>query len=349
MISKESYEEKHIRNIQEKTHRDPNLIERVIYAFGLLEALVKVDLPFIFKGGTCLMLLLDKPHRFSTDIDIVVDPKINIDEYIIKISKIFPFAKQEEDIREEKKGIVKRHFKFIYESPINKKSLNILLDVLFEKNYYQTTVEKNINMDMLICDEKILKVTIPTVDCLLADKLTAFAPHTIGIPIGKNKDMEVMKQMYDIITLIDVFEDINKVRSTYEIICKTEIEYRGINTTIQNCLIDTFEASLCIASRGKIGLEDYKYYLKGINELHDHIFIENYSAEIAAVRAPKIMYMCMCLLNKKEYEKNKEPDMYISKKIQNIELKYLSYLRKVDSLAYAYVIMTDELYSQWKK
>lgn len=114
MIRKESFEEKHIREVQKKSRRDPVLIERVIYAFGLLEALTKVKLPFIFKGGTSLMLLLKKPGRLSTDIDIIVEPGTDIDEYIRQASVIFPFISQEETVRKGKNNIVKRHFKFIY-------------------------------------------------------------------------------------------------------------------------------------------------------------------------------------------------------------------------------------------
>ena len=44
MILRESFEEEHIRELQANSHRDPILIERVIYAFGLLEALIRVDL-----------------------------------------------------------------------------------------------------------------------------------------------------------------------------------------------------------------------------------------------------------------------------------------------------------------
>lgn len=94
MISKASFEEEHIRGIQEKNRRDPILIERVIYAFGLLEALAKVKLPFIFKGGTCLMLLLNKPRRLSTDIDIIVKSGTDIDEFIRRAGEIFPFISQ---------------------------------------------------------------------------------------------------------------------------------------------------------------------------------------------------------------------------------------------------------------
>lgn len=74
MITRENYSIEHIMKLHESSKRDPNLIERVLFAFGLLEALRRVELPFIFKGGTSLLLLLDKPMRLSTDIDIIVAP-----------------------------------------------------------------------------------------------------------------------------------------------------------------------------------------------------------------------------------------------------------------------------------
>ncbi len=107
-----------------------------MYAFGLLEALARVGMPFIFKGGTCLMLLMDNPRRLSTDIDIVVEPGTDLDDYLEKASVIFPFQKVEEQKRVGKDDIEKRHLKFTYDSPINNKQFYILLDVLFEANYY---------------------------------------------------------------------------------------------------------------------------------------------------------------------------------------------------------------------
>ena len=69
MINAKSFTAGHIRSIQQQGKRDPALIERTIFAFGLLEALARSELPFVFKGGSSLMLLLDKPRRFSTDVD----------------------------------------------------------------------------------------------------------------------------------------------------------------------------------------------------------------------------------------------------------------------------------------
>ena len=51
------YTDEYIRELQNRTGNDPALLERVVYAFGLLEAIRRVELPFCFKGGTSLMLL----------------------------------------------------------------------------------------------------------------------------------------------------------------------------------------------------------------------------------------------------------------------------------------------------
>jgi predicted nucleotidyltransferase component of viral defense system len=79
MLSGKMYTDEYIRELQNRTGNDPALLERVVYAFGLLEAIRRVELPFCFKGGTSLMLLLEHPGRLSTDIDIVVEPGTAID------------------------------------------------------------------------------------------------------------------------------------------------------------------------------------------------------------------------------------------------------------------------------
>jgi hypothetical protein len=43
MIIRENYEEEHIRELQSKSRRDPQLIERALYAMGLLEALQEIS------------------------------------------------------------------------------------------------------------------------------------------------------------------------------------------------------------------------------------------------------------------------------------------------------------------
>lgn len=343
MLTRENFTEARIRELQSGSRRDPALIERTIYAFGLLEAITSVGLPFVFKGGTCLMLLLKHSQRLSTDIDIIVEPGTNVEEYIKKASKIFPFVRYEEQMRKGKNNIEKRHFKFTYESPLNGKEFYILLDVLYEVNYYERLVECKIENELLITEHEMLKVKVPSIESLLGDKLTAFAPHTTGIPLGVGKDMEAMKQLYDVSTLIDEFDDLNEVRKTYQKVVQSEIEYRGIDVSWKECLRDTFEASLCIAARGKYNEKEYPLYVTGIRDLRGHIYSEKYSPEIAVIRAVKTAYIAVCLMADVPFERVEDYTEYLKEKFTQSKLMVVKYLRKVNPEAYAYMIKADRI------
>ena len=79
----------------------------------------------------------------------------------------------------------------------------ILLDAVFTENIYEAVVQKEIKNELLIVENEPIVVTVPSADCILGDKLTAFAPHTTGIPFGIDKELEIMKQMYDVVTIAE--------------------------------------------------------------------------------------------------------------------------------------------------
>ena len=79
MLLRENYTAEHIAKLRQETGADPSILERTVFAFGLLEAIRSVDMPFIFKGGTSLLVLLNEPRRLSTDIDIIVDHDTDVD------------------------------------------------------------------------------------------------------------------------------------------------------------------------------------------------------------------------------------------------------------------------------
>lgn len=188
-------------------------------------------------------------------------------------------------------------------------------------------------------------VHIPSVECLLGDKLTAFAPHTTGIPLHQNKDMEVMKQFYDVCTLIDHIEDFDTLSKTYEKVSMSEIRYRGTEITSEDCLRDTIKACVSIASRGNTDEEDYVAYLRGSRDLRTHIFSENYSAEIAAARASRVIYLAACLLTGKPFEAINRSELpeFVNQKLTQAELKILTKTRKVNMEGYAYLVKADRL------
>ena len=60
------------------------------------------------------------------------------------------------------------------------------------------------------------------------------------------------------------------------------------------------------------------------------------------------MYMAMCILNGKKFEKVEDYKDYSNRQIQSELLTPLKYLRKANPVSYAYVIKSDELYSEMK-
>lgn len=241
------------------------------------------------------------------------------------------------------------YWRQLYDSPVNGKEFYILLDVLYEENHYERLVECEIKNELLITEPEMLKVKVPSIECILGDKLTAFAPHTTGIPLGVSKDMEVMKQLYDVSTLVDEFENFEEVKKTYQKVVQSEIAYRGIDVSWKDCLQDTFEASLCIASRGKYNAEEYPLYVEGIRNLRGHIYSENYSPEIAVIRAVKTAYIAVCLMADVPYERVVDYTEYINKKFTRQELMVVKYLRKVNPEAYAYMIKVDRILEKMRK
>ena len=86
MIRKECFTKEWIETVRDRfKYNDVNLIEKVIRAFSLVEMLSESGCPYIWKGGSCLMLLLRSGlHRLSIDVDIVCPPGTDIEQYLSK-------------------------------------------------------------------------------------------------------------------------------------------------------------------------------------------------------------------------------------------------------------------------
>ncbi len=343
MIKAESFTIDHIRALEKSTHNDPSLLERSIYAFGLLESLVRVGLPLIFKGGTSLMLLLEHPRRLSVDIDIIVEPEADMAHYLELASVIFPFKRQEEQTRPGHNDIIKRHYKFYYDSPLENEEFYILLDVLFEHNNYSTLIEKQIRNDLLLTEEPYSLVKLPDVNSVLGDKLTAFAPHTVGKLYGERKNIEIIKQFFDIATLIEVHDDYNEVYQSYMDTVKSELGYRGNIYSVEDCLLDTIDAAACIASRGTYKPDEYKMLLNGIRGISSHTYGKNYTGEDAARESGIVMYLAACILKNEPFHRIDDPAKYKKVTIADSKYKMLSYLRTNALTSFSYVVETIRL------
>ena len=268
---------------KENRNADKILVEKVIRALLLLEGLVKENLSFVFKGGTALMLLLDSTKRLSIDVDIVLPaaPK-NLEGVLEAVAKDQGFIRKELQHRNTNSKIKKEHHKFFY-TPIHKSNRveeYVLLDILFEEINYEKVINIPIRSKFVPNKEEPLLVDVPSLEGILGDKLTAFAPNTIGIPYFKENDsmsMEIMKQLYDIGNLLDVVSDAKIIKSTFSRFAATELSYRNLTAISEkDVLEDIMQTSLCIVTRGTDGKGDFAHLQLGIQRVSGFIFSERF-------------------------------------------------------------------------
>lgn len=350
MIRKESYTIEWItRCSKENKNADKILVEKVIMALHLLEELKLQNLNFIFKGGSSLMLLLEEPKRFSIDIDIILDDKsINLVNIFANIIEKSNFIRFKEDKRESISSLDKVHYKFYY-NPVTSTRGNeeyILLDILFEKHKYAKTISLPIALPFVIVDNNETLVNVPDVNCILGDKLTAFAPNTTGVRYKKGKEIEIIKQLFDIGILFDNFNDIALTEKTFNGFAEKELEYRSLcNKTYIDVLNDIVETALTIAYRGRINPKNYAELGKGIKNIVNYIFLEKYHIDIAIMHASKAAYLAALIKSNSSDVERFEMDINLLKGlvIENTNYNKLNKLKGSNIEAFYYWFKTIEL------
>lgn len=336
-----------------RRNADPTLIEKVINALHLLEGLAQTDLEFIFKGGTSLLLLLNEMHRFSIDIDIIIEEEkeavdmVKILSLVVEESEVFTYF--EEDIRRGNHEIPKAHYKVFYISSLDGTESYILLDILFEKSHYVDVIQKNIDCQFIEYNEPEIYVNMPSADCILGDKLTAYAPNTTGIPYGKGKELEIIKQLFDVANLFDIMENVETVSETFKMMAQQELLYRGKDKefTYEDVLDDIFETSRIISERGRIEKGIFGYLQTGVNRIRAYIFSKNYILESAVNSASKAAYLSLLikhdLTDFERYDKKIDLQRLV---ITNTEFKTFKSIVKFDPEAYFYWYKSIEIISK---
>ncbi len=274
---------------------DPILVQKVIRALMLLEGLSESKIQFVFKGGTALMLLLGSTKRLSIDIDIIVPKKTEIDEQLEQIVKNKGFIRVEPQHRSAIGNIEKAHYKFYFENALKTDSEDyILLDVLFEAVLYQNTIETSIASKFLMQEEEPLKVWTPDFDNIMGDKMTAFAPNTIGIPYIKKEQpmgLEIIKQLYDVGNIFPNITRVDIVSRVFIDIAQIELSYRELRNELQLVFDDIFENCLSICLRSSFGNANFDILQKGIIQADSYIFSERYHLEKAITHAARTAFM----------------------------------------------------------
>ncbi len=351
LIKEICFSEKWLKDKAIEFNADPLLLEKTVYAFALLGYLVQLEENFIFKGGTSLLLHISTIKRLSIDIDIIFGG--NIDKFISKIAAIkvnTPFIEFEENKRENRGLPKRRHFKFYYDSSISNKKEYVLLDIVLDNIDYLSFTENKLIKNPLIETDIDLSVTIPSVEGLIGDKLTAFAPDTIGVPFKTNQGnlmtMQVVKQLYDIGELFDIATDFKAIEYAYNATFERENIYRGKKFTKEEVLKNTVNTCMELL---QIRLKGYKNSLTadfledGIKRIRSHLLNDRFTTDgKAKITASKVFCIANRLLKSSFFDFNLERyDESKINKIRDINLsepyKRLNRLKPILPEAFYYV------------
>lgn len=270
---------------------DPILLEKCIRAFAILSGLSRSGIPFVFKGGTSLILLLKDFPRLSIDVDIVTDvSRVEYEPVLAEIGNSPPFKMCEEDKRGDR-GLPKRsHFKFFFDSAVTNREEFVILDILEDRDFYPATRVVPIKASIFEL-QKEFTVKVPALECLLGDKLTAFAPNTIGVPYRRQMSMQIIKQLFDIGELFGVVEDLGLVLLSYDAIARAEIGYRGNKVTHQEAIEDTFQSAVKVCGFGVKGFkrdEHSDFLMDGIKKIDTHMVKNKFKINDAQVTASRV-------------------------------------------------------------
>lgn len=120
------------------------------------------------------------------------------------------------------------HYKFFFNSVTDNSEKYIVLDVTYESNKYPRIIEKRIESSELNVKSDLF-VRIPSIESILGDKLTVLAPRTIGISYNSEKELELMKQLYDVDKLFNETENVKEVIESFINIANRKIKYRKLH------------------------------------------------------------------------------------------------------------------------
>lgn len=273
---------------------DPHLTEKMVHALGLVELLAAAGLKFVFKGGTSLILLLDKPSRFSIDIDIItLEKREDVEKCLATICTGQPFKKFELNAKRSylPEGVPKAHYSLTYDSGITGKEEHILLDILYDEHSYPILLQLPIKTEWLLTNSTIQLINVPAHDAITGDKLTAYAPNTVGVPYKKGKELEIVKQLGDVGRLYHHVKDVSIVKQTFDKTTIKELKYRGDKHKPDDVIEDIIQTGLLIARRESNKVEphasNFKEIQRGLLQFKAYKMSSFFRIEEAIISAAK--------------------------------------------------------------
>jgi hypothetical protein len=257
------------------------LAEQALHCLELVAELANSGLSFQFKGGNSLLLILDKPQRFSIDVDIATDePRERIESCLDKIHEQGVFVKWTKRQHKTKPWLPLASYFCFYKSHFVKDDeAFVMLDAQLVRSPYETRFSPVCCGNLYISDSK---AEIPLPSSIIGDKLLTLGPSTLGIPVGKGKEAQRLKHVFDVSLLLKTRPLLHEVRKSFLACVEHENRLQEKEMTIPQLLDDTIAFCRSVMDYPAIPeINDTMNpvlveNIKGLAPFAGHLFSKNY-------------------------------------------------------------------------
>ena len=257
------------------------LAEQAIHCLELVSELAESGLSFQFKGGNSLLMLLENPKRFSIDVDIATDQSREEIEYALdKIIRHNRFYRWEKRQHKTKPWIPISSYYLFYRSVYEQADdSSIMLDVQLRRSPYKTEF-KPVVCGLLYKNPVLAEVPLPS--SIIGDKLLTLGPFTLGIPLGKGKEAQRLKHVFDISRLMNTFPLLSQIRDSFFACIQQENNIQQTTITADAIIKDTLNFSWSVMDYDSKPQDEpisltLKENARGLEPFSAHLFDFGYS------------------------------------------------------------------------
>jgi hypothetical protein len=277
------------------------LAEQAIHCLELVAELSSAGLSYQFKGGNSLLLILGEPQRFSIDVDIATDePRERIEACLDRIVQTDGiFLRWEKRQHKTKPWIPLASYYLFYRSHyVDEKDAFVMLDAQLRRSPY-VTARRRVSVGAIY--DADAQVELPLPSSIIGDKLLTMGPATLGIPLGKGKEAQRLKHVYDVSTLLHTDPPLSQIRASFSACMKHELEIQQRTMAEAAVIEDTiaFCGSVTAYDDRPAELDKLGNIMKenavGIGDFAAHLFAPGYDWRRLQVDTARVA-LCMAAI-----------------------------------------------------
>jgi hypothetical protein len=149
-----------------------------------------------------------------------------------------------------------------------------------------------------------IKTEIPFASSIIGDKLLTLGPRTLGIPIGKGKEAQRLKHVYDVALLLEAHPKLHEIRSSFKACVAQENKLQKKSVTIEQLVSDTL--SFCCSVKDYADVPEIHKNMppilveniRGLMPFAGHLFSNDYTWKNLKIDMAKVALVMSTVCNK---------------------------------------------------